>query len=174
MPGRKKRKIESEVIVRFTSVQVRDMVVSYAPNLRAWREQDGSGRAAAGLRLEIPDHLMAVFKTLEKYGHYLKDKYKDGLRRHIRYDDYNMTLVIDYALPGEDKWARTDFETAREEMRGHPPSAYSFGRFSSSSAADMEARPSRGGSHLGQNKQVERKRSHRAKKIWKRKSDKRN
>ena len=139
LPGRKKKKIESEVIVRFTSVQVRDMVVSYAPNLRNWREQDGSGRTAAGLRLEIPDHLMAVFKTLEKYGHYLKEKYKDGLRRHIRYDDYNMTLVIDYALPGKDKWDRVDFETAREELRSHPPSSFTYNRSSSSSVADGES-----------------------------------
>ena len=137
LPGKRKKKIESEVIVRFTSVQVRDMVVSYAPNLRAWREQDGSGRSAAGLRLEIPDHLMSVFKTLERFGHQLKDKYKEGLRRHIRYDDYKMTLVIDFALPGEEKWQRVDFENAREEMRNHPPRSIEP-RFSSSSAADVD------------------------------------
>ena len=139
LPGRKKRKIESEVIVKFASVQVRDMVVSYAPNLRAWREKDGSGRSAAGLRLEIPDHLMSVFKTLERYGHYLKDRYKDGLRRHIRYDDYSRTLVMDYALPGSDKWDRIDFDNAREELRQHAPAHPQ--RFSSSSAADVAEAP---------------------------------
>ena len=139
LPGRKKRKIEEEVIVKFISVQVRDMVVSYAPNLRAWRERDGSGRAAAGLRLEIPDHLMSVFKTLERYGHYLKDRYKEGLRRHIRYDDYGRTLVMDYAMPGSDKWERVDFDNAREELRQHAPAQPQ--RFSSSSASDVNDPP---------------------------------
>ena len=111
-PGRRKKKIENEVIVKLRSVQLRDMVVSYAPNLREWRDRDGSTRTATGLRLEIPDHLMGVFKTLERYGFYLKEKYKDGLRRHIRYDDINMTLVLDYAMPGEDKWQRVDYENA--------------------------------------------------------------
>ena len=101
MPGRKKQKIEHEVIVRFSTVQMRDMIVSYAPNLREWRDKDGSSQMSAGLRLEIPDHLMAVFKTLEKFGHYLRDKHKEGLRCHIRYEDMNMSLVMDFALPGQ-------------------------------------------------------------------------
>ena len=121
MPGRKKRKIESEVVVRFRTVQTRDMVVSYAPNLRAWRDQDGSSANATGLRLEIPDHLMGTFKVLERYGHHLKARHGEGLRRHIRFDDYNSTLVMDYALPNKDTWERTDFENAREEMRGQQP-----------------------------------------------------
>ena len=141
LPGRRKKKIENEVIVRLKSVQIRDMIVSYAPNLRAWREQDGSGRAATGLRLEIPDHLMAVFKTLERYGFHLKEKYKEGLRRHSRYDDMNMSLVMDFALPEKEKWQRIDFENAREELRMNGPAPSTFPRFSSSSAADVADTP---------------------------------
>ena len=139
LPGRRKRKIENEVIVKLNSVQLRDMIVSYAPNLRAWRDKDGSVQSATGIRLEIPDHLMAVFKTLERYGFYMKDKFKDGFHRHIRFDDMNMSLVIDYALPGEDKWHHTDFENAREELRSNAPPAYP--RSSSSNAADVTEAP---------------------------------
>ena len=140
MPGRKKKKIENEVIVRFNSVQLRDMVTSYAPNLRQWREKDGSANGSTGLRLEIPDHLMAVFKTLERYGHFLKDKHKEGLRRHIRFEDYEMTLVMDYALPGEDVWQRIEYENAREELR---VSSYTsrYVPFSSSSTSDLSETP---------------------------------
>lgn len=156
MPGRRKQKIKNEVIVRFTTVQTRDMIVSYAPNLRDWRDQDGSAQNSTGLRLEIPDHLMSVFKTLERYGYYLKDKYKEGLRRHIRFDDFNYSLVLDYALPGEDVWERVDFETAREELRQHCHRGQYTPRQSRGSASEMpEERtawgvPGQGGEHRRQ------------------------
>ena len=79
---------------------------------------------------------MAVFKTLERYGHYLKHKHGDGLRRHIRFDDYDMTLVMDFCLPLEDTWHRTDYENAREELRANPNSS-NYRPFSSSSASDV-------------------------------------
>ena len=114
------------------------MVVSYAPNLREWREKDGSSRESTGLRLEIPDHLVAVFKTLEKYGHFLRNKHKDGLRRHICFDDINMSLVMDFALPGEVVWNRAEYENAREEMRNAPfMGSFSIQPFSSSSTSDV-------------------------------------
>ena len=81
---------------------------------------------------------MAVFKTLERYGHFLRNKHSVGLRRHIRFDDMNMSLVMDFALPKEDTWSRVDYENAREELRNAPSmGSFSGTPFSSSSAADV-------------------------------------
>ena len=46
-----------------------------------------------------------------------------------------MSLVMDYCLPGEDKWQRIDVDNAREELRANAPPAYP--RSSTSNAADV-------------------------------------
>ena len=46
---------------------------------------------------------------------------------------------MDFCLPGEEKWTRTDYENAREELRDQPNTNYR--QFSSSSASDVTEGP---------------------------------
>ena len=89
--GRRKNKIQDEVLVVFNSVRARDMVASYAPNLAQWRHS----KCPANFRLEIPDHLRHVFLTLEGHAHILRKRFGVELKRHIKYDDMRKTLVMD-------------------------------------------------------------------------------
>lgn len=63
--GNTRTKVRDEVRVLFKDIETRDMIYSYAPNLAERRNE-------AGMRLEIPGHLLGQFKTLEKYGRQLK------------------------------------------------------------------------------------------------------
>ena len=56
--------------------------------------------------MEIPVHLMPTFKMLERHGHQLRTRYGPELKRHIKYEDNEKSLVLDVKLPGENEWVR--------------------------------------------------------------------
>ena len=122
VPGRKRSLTQNEVIITFDTVQTRDCVASYAPNLADWR---GKNAVHAGLRLEIPDYLCGVFRVLERHAHQLKEKNKDFFKRSIKYDDVNLTLVLDYCCREGGTWQRVGYEEAAELTRGRLTSARS-------------------------------------------------
>ena len=143
--GRRKTNIKDEVIVIFTNIAMRDMVSTYAANLGEWRKENDRDDIVVGIRLEIPDHLSGVFRVLDRHGHQLRDEHGRGLKRRIKYDDVERTLVLDARLPGEDMdWHRIDYATALRKTKG--------GRFSSTSSMDgvSNSQPgtSAAGSHL--------------------------
>ena len=113
--GRRKNAVKDEVIVTFDSIHSRDIAASYAPNLADHRAANGAN--SAGIRLEIPDHLRGVFRTLERHGHNLKDTHKAGLRRSIKYDDTDLTLVLDACLPNSSDWFRVTYDDAVEQHK---------------------------------------------------------
>lgn len=113
--GRRKNAIGDEVVISFDNITSRDIVSSYAPNLADYRRNNGG--KAAGIRLEIPDHLRGVFRTLDRHGHTLKDRHGVGLRRNIKYNDTDMTLVMDACLPDSSDWFRVSYEDAVSEHR---------------------------------------------------------
>ena len=117
--GRKKRgSVEDEVLVTFPDIQTRDIIASYAPNLRDWREKNKAAPNAAGIRIEVPDHLCGVFRNLERYGHALKMQHGQGFKRRTKYDDGLQTLYMDAVLPGVDQdWFRISGEEAAAMMR---------------------------------------------------------
>ena len=80
-------------MVSFNSVDARDLVQSYARNLSAWVGEDG--KPQAGIRMQIPERLRGDFKILERYGHAMKNKHKDGFKRHIKIDDTKLCLYMD-------------------------------------------------------------------------------
>ena len=84
IPPSKNSTIKGEVTVEFPSVELRDIVRGAAYNL--------AGMPEAGIRLEIPHHLMANFKALNAASYRLKQKYKD-CRRNVKFDDEDMDLV---------------------------------------------------------------------------------
>ena len=108
-------KIKDELLVSFSSIEARDLVLSYARNLSEW--VDGKGAPTAGLRLEIPEKLMGDFKSLEQYGHAMRGKHGNGLKRHIKMDDSIKGLYIDLYLPKQKEWVRVDLDIANRDNK---------------------------------------------------------
>ena len=129
IPGRRKSFAQNEVVITCDSVQTRDCIASYAANLAKWRGENESQRA--GLRLEIPDNLCGVFRVLERYAHQMKGKHA-FFKRSIKYDDVNLSLVLDYCTEEGGEWHRIDYSEAAQQTRGKLPS----NRSSTSSAHD--------------------------------------
>ena len=129
VPARKRNKIMNEVVITFDSIQMRDCVASYASNLANYK---GDPAKRPNLRLEIPDYLCGVFRVLEKCAHVLKSKNSAFFKRSIKYDDINLTLVLDYCTTQGGSWNRVSYEEAAIICRGKGRTAAA----SSSSATD--------------------------------------
>ena len=112
--------IEGEVIVEFPSVELRDAVRSSAYNL--------AGQTGAGIRLEIPSHLMNNFKALNQAGYRLKQKFPK-CRRNIKFDDEVNNLVMEFKTTETTPWRRLHPEHARQ--------LESVGRVEDVTAADL-------------------------------------
>ena len=108
----RKSKIQDEALVVFSSVRVRDMVSSYASNLADWK----NCVPPFNFRMEFPDHLAGVFRTLDNYGHVLKNRLGHSTKRNIKFDDVKKTLYMDICPHNEKEWLRVDYELAPEEM----------------------------------------------------------
>ena len=80
-------KIKNEVVVVFSSTEVRDAVKGSAREL--------AGHPNAGIRLEIPFALQPSLKALESVSYRLKQKYPD-IKRNIKFDDDEKDLVLDF------------------------------------------------------------------------------
>ena len=87
MYKRQGSKIEHKVTVLFSSVQVRDAVRRGAKELAGDRD--------AGVRLEIPYSMQSSLKALESVSYHLKQKHPK-IRRNIKFDDDEMSLVLDF------------------------------------------------------------------------------
>ena len=107
-----------EVLVEFTDNYARDDVLARGPMLADYRDDDN--KPTAGIRLDIPQHLMGVFKTLEAFGFALKRRHQ-GLKKHIKFDEYLENLYIQVGLKkmGEEEteWASYTPEEAREGIK---------------------------------------------------------
>ena len=113
MPGSRRARVQNEIIVVFKEVCVRDNVASYARNLG--RCIDERGFPTAGIRIEIPDFLTGVHQDLQKYGGHLRGLHGNGLKRNVKYDDPNLSLVLDVKLPDSEDWMRLDWALVREQ-----------------------------------------------------------
>ena len=117
----------------FDSVGTRDRVASYASNLADW---DTTASGPVSFRLQIPDHLRSIFRTLETYGHYLKNNNKKGMRRNIKFDDTRKTLFMDICMGGESTWMSVSYELAADEMETLRPNCSARARLSSRGSQD--------------------------------------
>ena len=102
-----------EILVVFQDIDTRDFVHSHARHLSA--HVNGKGKRTAGIKMEIPVHLLSTFKVLEKHGHILRQKYGAQLRRQIMYDDDNQSLYLDVKPAQDAQWERVTPETANAE-----------------------------------------------------------
>ena len=97
-------RIKDKVLVIFCGIESRDTVTSYAKSLAEQVSSDGT--PLAGLRMEIPSHLMGLIRLLEGHGRNLKKKYGAEFKRHIRFYDTERSLYLNVRLPGDDAWTR--------------------------------------------------------------------
>ena len=104
-------KIKHEALVIFADLEGRDLVTSYAKNLADRVTPDG--QPTAGLRMDIPPHLMTTFKLLESYGRDLRVRYGKDFKRHVRFDDEARSLYLNMRIPGDQNWTRISPDTAR-------------------------------------------------------------
>ena len=114
------QKARGEILVVFSDVESRDLTASYARNLGEFT--DGNNRPTAGLRPDIPSFLGGVHRTLLQYGFGLKTRYKSGFKRNIRFEDAELSLVIDICLPNSNgtpgsEWTTVSYERALSDRK---------------------------------------------------------
>ena len=89
-----------EVLATFADNYTRDEILMRGPMLMQYRDKDN--KPTAGIRLDIPAHLMGSFKTLESFGYSLKKKHGTAFRKHIKFDDMDFCLYIQVGIKRED------------------------------------------------------------------------
>ena len=103
-------KIHDEVLVCFKRVEDRDTVYSYARSLA----KTGS---KAGIRLEIPQHLRTAFRLLETHANAVRAAIGPTMKRSIRFDDVERSMVLSIKLSEHDPWITIDATQAGEARR---------------------------------------------------------
>ena len=63
--------------------------------------------------MEVPDFLGGTFKLLERHGHALRAKHGPELKRHIKFDDEELSLFLNVRLPAQDNWIKVPLEFVR-------------------------------------------------------------
>lgn len=139
--------IKDEVLIVLKDVNTRDTLLRHASNLSAWRDERGPN--SIGVRLHIPTHLIGKFNVLNQHGFDLRRKYGGGLKRHIRFDDSEMQLLMDVKLPDQEEWMRVDYDFALEVTRATRKSTTLSARGRLSSLG--EAEPAQGSTTLEKN-----------------------
>ena len=100
------------VLVRFNDVTARDCVYRNAPRLAT--HVSATGVPTAGLMLEIPDHLLGSFKTLQRHGHRLRELHGPDFKRHVRLCDEERDIRLDAKFPGDSEWQCITVELAKQ------------------------------------------------------------
>ena len=94
----------------FAEREERDTIKSYARGL-------ATAKGAAGLRLDIPDHLKGSHKILEEHAYAMIDMYGKEVRRNIKFDDRNENLMMDIKLPNSARWHNISMRQAIEARK---------------------------------------------------------
>ena len=107
-----------EVLVEFTDAYARDDIFARGPSLASYH--DDANKPTAGIRLDIPSHLMGAFKTLESLGYKLKKKHGVSFRKHIKYDEFEENLFIQVGVKFENEdvdWTNYNPAEAKEALK---------------------------------------------------------
>ena len=103
-------KAKHEVVVVFSNLETRDAVRASAVNLA------GEGNRA-GIRMQVPGHLLTNFKALENLGFQMK-RVKADTRRVIKFDDETLDVMMDVRV--DDVWRRVCPSDAIRAKRSNP------------------------------------------------------
>ena len=114
---RRERQNMNEALVLFSDVETRDRVSSYARNLSQFI--DIAGKPTAGIRFDIPDHLLGVHRTLLQYGHtmWIKHRKDPEFRRNVRHNDAELTYCLDIKFPKRHDWITVTYARALQEKK---------------------------------------------------------
>ena len=107
-----------EVVAVFSDSYARDDILTRGPMLSDFHDEEN--KPTAGLRLEIPSHLMGAFKTLEAFAYSLKRRHGPSLRKHIKFDEFVQNLYIQVGIKEEDKvmdWTTYTPDEARDGLK---------------------------------------------------------
>ena len=104
--------VREEVLVTFSSIKVRDLVMSHSFNLADYVDKDR--KPLAGVRLEVPTSLEGVFRDLKAYARKLTIDNGQSVKHSIRFDDREKSFFMNVKLPDEDEWIYVDRSIAEE------------------------------------------------------------
>ena len=107
-------KIKNEALVIFDTPSTRDFVFSHAKNLG---KVEKAQRDNFGMRLDYPAHLGSDYRALDAYGAQLKNKFGDGFRRNVRFNDDELCLYMDIFVPQTKEWIKISAAIAKEERK---------------------------------------------------------
>lgn len=102
-------KFPDEIVVVFTSKEVRDTVKAAGKNL--------AGEKECGMRLNVPAFLLEDYRLLASVGYTIKTSQAD-VRRAIKFDDASRGLVLDIRIDNE--WRRVTPQEAKEAAKTNP------------------------------------------------------
>ena len=101
--------VRDQVVVVFDTIRARDEVKSAARNL-------GGSDRSVGLQLEAPDHLRSHYQCLQKLGYQIKQKHP-GLKRNVKFDDVEMSLVMDIKTSESADWKTISHVEAKSLLK---------------------------------------------------------
>ena len=107
--------VRDEALIVFVDSKARDLVMGSAAMLAPF--SDNEGKPTAGMRIEVPTHLLRDFRLLFKYGQNLRARHGKGTRRHVKFDDITLGLYLNVKLPGDVSWSRVSTEVARRGLQ---------------------------------------------------------
>ena len=108
-----KTRYRKEVLVKFDTVESRDVARGAASNLAGYGQEHG-------VRLEIPNFLRPAMKALQNLSFDLKQRHPEA-KRNILFDDEAMDLVMDFCVAAGGQWRRVTSEQAKKRKRTAGP-----------------------------------------------------
>ena len=93
------RTVHNEVLIVFANADVRDLVARHVTNLASHFKDK---KPTAGVRMQVPSHLMSTFRLLSRHGHALRNIHGREFRRNVRFDDVNRDLYLSCKFKKED------------------------------------------------------------------------
>ena len=121
--------VQDQVVVKFSSVRLRDEIKSLGKNL-------GGHDRTVGMQLEPPDHLRSQYQAFQKLAFQMKKK-SPGLRRNIKFYDGEMCLTMDVLRPGEE-WRTILYDDAKAILKKTRDRVESLSRDELEDLVDLE------------------------------------
>ena len=100
---------KEQVLVRFSTIRLRDEVKSLGRNLSGLDK-------SVGMQIEPPDHLRSHYQAFQKMAFQMKKKHPN-LRRNIKFLDIETCLVMDVLTSAESGWRTIMYEDARAVLK---------------------------------------------------------
>ena len=96
--------VYNEICVTFGDASTRDHIASKGQLLSHYIDEQK--KPMAGFRMDVPDFLAADYKILYDYGWRMRRAHGSDVRRYIKYDEPNYSLVLELRIPGNDVWLK--------------------------------------------------------------------